>query len=152
MKDLNVNIKAESKNPTQTEVKARNFTMTIDEPQNLGGTNEGANPVEYILGALSGCLTVVGHLVAKEMGFTLRGMSMELNGSLDPARFMGKSKEERAGYKGIEVKIHADADADEETLNRWVEQIEDRCPVSDNLSHETPIQITALQSVNAMSN
>lgn len=152
MKDLNVNIKAESKNATQTEVKARNFTMTIDEPQNLGGTDEGANPVEYVLGALSGCLTVVGHLVAKEMGFTLRGMSMELNGNLDPARFMGKSKEERAGYKGIEVKIHVDADADEETLNKWVEQIEDRCPVSDNLTHETPVQITALKSVNVMNN
>ena len=149
---MNVNIKAESKNATQTEVKARNFTMTIDEPKNLGGTDEGANPVEYVLGALSGCLTVVGHLVANEMGFTLRGMSMEMSGNLDPARFMGKSQEERAGFKGIKVNIHADADADEETLNKWVEQIEDRCPVSDNLSHETPIQITALKSVNVMSN
>jgi uncharacterized OsmC-like protein len=77
---------------------------------------------------------------------------MELDGNLDPARFMGKSKEERAGFKGIEVKIHADADTDEETLSKWVEQIEERCPVSDNLTHETPVQITALKSVDAMSN
>ncbi|MFO8235591.1 MAG: OsmC family protein [Bacteroidales bacterium] len=152
MKDMQVRIKAESKNATQTEVKARNFKMIIDEPQNLGGTDEGANPVEYVLGALSGCLTVVGHLVAKEMGFTLRSMSMEMSGNLDPARFMGKSKDERAGFKGIEVKIYADADADEETLNKWVEQIEVRCPVSDNLSNATPINISALRWVKAMSN
>ncbi|MFW6096217.1 MAG: OsmC family protein [Bacteroidota bacterium] len=152
MNDMKVRIKAESKNATQTEVKARNFTMTIDEPQDLGGTDEGANPVEYVLGALSGCLTVVGHLVAKEMGFTLRGMTMEMSGNLNPARFMGKSEEERAGFKGIEVKIHADADADKETLNKWVEQIEARCPVSDNLSHETPVSISALKWVDAMNN
>ncbi|MFO8087838.1 MAG: OsmC family protein [Bacteroidales bacterium] len=152
MKDMNVSVKAESKNATQTEVKARNFKMIIDEPQNLGGTDEGANPVEYVLGALSGCLTVVGHLVAKEMGFTLRGMSMEMNGNLDPARLMGKSQEERAGFKGIEVNIHADADADEETLKKWVEQIENRCPVSDNLSNETPVTISALKLVNVSSN
>lgn len=152
MKDLQVNIKAHSENATKTVVNARNFQMTIDEPQNLGGTNVGANPVEYVLGALSGCLTVVGHLVAKEMGFTLRSMDMEMNGNLNPARFMGKSKNERAGFKAIEVKINADADADEETLKKWVQQIEDRCPVSDNLSHETPINISAVKTVNAMNN
>ncbi len=152
MKDLKVNIKAHSENATKTVVNARNFQMIIDKPQNLGGTNEGANPVEYVLGALSGCLTVVGHLVAKEMGFTLRGMDMEMKGNLDPGRFMGQSKENRAGYKEIEVQIYADADTDEETLNKWVEQIEDRCPVSDNLSHETPLKISAVKSVNAMNN
>jgi len=152
MKDLQVSIKAHSENATKTVVNARNFQMTIDEPQNLGGTNEGANPVEYVLGALSGCLTVVGHLVAKEMGFTLRSMDMEMNGNLNPARFMGQSKDERAGFKAIEVKINADADADEETLVKWVEQIEDRCPVSDNLSHETPVNISAVKTVNAMNN
>ena len=152
MKDLQVSIKAHSENATKTVVNARNFQMTIDEPQNLGGTNEGANPVEYVLGALSGCLTVVGHLVAKEMGFTLRSMDMEMNGNLNPTRFMGQSKDERAGFKAIEVKINADADADEETLVKWVEQIEDRCPVSDNLSHETPVNISAVKTVNAMNN
>ncbi len=152
MKDLQVNIKAHSENATKTVVNARNFQMSIDEPQNLGGTNEGANPVEYVLGALSGCLTVVGHLVAKEMGFTLRGMDMEMSGNLNPARFMGQSSEERAGFREIEVTINADADADEETLKKWVEQIEERCPVSDNLSHATPISITANKTVNALNN
>ena len=152
MKDLQVNIQAHSENATKTVVNARNFQMTIDEPQNLGGTNTGANPVEYVLGALSGCLTVVGNLVAREMGFTLRRMDIEMNGNLDPARFMGQSKEERAGFKAIEVQINADSDADEETLKKWVEQIEDRCPVSDNLSHETPIKISATKAVNTMNN
>lgn len=152
MKDKQVNVKAKSNNASQTVVTARNFKMIIDEPEQSGGNNEGANPPEYVLGALSGCLTIVGHKIAKEMGFTLRGMSMEMNGNFNPAKFLGQSNEERAGYKGIEVNIHADADADEETLNKWVEQVEERCPVSDNLSYETPVKISALKSVSAMSN
>lgn len=152
MKDLQVNIKAHSENATQTVVNARNFQMTIDEPQHLGGTNEGANPVEYLLGALSGCLNVVGHLVAREMGFTLRSMDINLQGSLNPGRFTGQSYEERAGFREIDVSIDADADANEETLQKWVETIEDRCPVSDNLVKATPVNISVQKAVNVMNN
>lgn len=33
-------------------VKVRNFSFKIDEPEALGGTDNGANPVEYVLAAL----------------------------------------------------------------------------------------------------
>ncbi len=35
-----------------SDVKVRNFTFKIDEPETLGGSDLGANPVEYVLGAL----------------------------------------------------------------------------------------------------
>ena len=90
MPNMQVNVKATKENPTKTVVKARNFEMIIDEPANLGGTDHGANPVEYVLAALSGCLNVVGHVVAKEMGFEIKSLEIELDGELNPARFMGK--------------------------------------------------------------
>jgi uncharacterized OsmC-like protein len=34
-----------------------------------------------------------------------------------------------------------DTDAYEETLKRWVEAVEDRCPVSDNLGNSTPVRV-----------
>ena len=139
---LKFGVKAHSENPTKTIVDVRGFKIIIDEPQNLGGTNDGPNPVEYILAALSGCLNVVGHIVAKEMGFLLRGMEFELEGDLDPLRFIGKSREERAGFKEIRVGIKADADVDRDTLDRWLATIEDRCPVSDNIGNLTPIKIS----------
>ena len=107
--------KASSANPTKTVVTARNFQIIIDEPKDLGGTDDGANPVEYVLGALAGCLNVVGHVVAKEMNMPLNGLSIELEGDLDPAKFMGKSAKERAGYQEIRVKITPDTTADIET-------------------------------------
>lgn len=135
-------VKASSANPTKTVVTARNFQIIIDEPKDLGGTDDGANPVEYVLGALAGCLNVVGHVVAKEMDMPLNGLSIELEGDLDPAKFMGKSTKERTGYQEIRVKVAPDTTADIETLGKWLEAIEERCPVSDNLQNPTPVKIT----------
>lgn len=116
--------------------------MIIDEPAELGGTNEGANPVEYLLAALSGCLNVMCHVVAREMNFTLRSVEIKLSGTLNTDKLFGKETTERAGYKEINVEIIPDADADKETLARWIKTIESRCPVSDNIANPTPLHIS----------
>jgi len=139
--NLTFNATAKSENITKTVVKTNGFTIIIDEPERLGGTNDGANPVEYLLAAFAGCLNVVGNLVAREMGFTLNGLEINLEGDLDPSKFMGQPSDNRAGYKAIRVNLNPDTDADEATLKRWLEVIEDRCPVSDTLSHGTVVQL-----------
>ena len=35
-----------------------------------------------------------------------------------------------------------ETDADEATLKTWIEKVENRCPVSDNLANATPVNIT----------
>ena len=141
MTNIKFGATAKSENSTKTIVETRGFKMTIDEPEALGGTNEGANPVEYILAALSGCLNVVGHLIASEMGFKLNGLEIVLEGDLDPAKFTGKSMDGRAGYSEIRVTLKPDSDADKETLDKWIKVVESRCPVSDNISNPTPLHI-----------
>ncbi len=141
MSDLKFRVKAQSENPTMTKVKARGFEMILDEPEQLGGTNQGANPVEYELAAFSGCINVMGHIIAQEMGMELNGMHIDISGSLNPDRLFGKSMDERAGYKQIDVMIKADSSADQETLEIWKQAICERCPVSDNLKNATPIDV-----------
>jgi uncharacterized OsmC-like protein len=142
MKLMNFKIKAKSESPTKTVVTARGFKMVIDEPKMLGGENLGANPVEYLLGALSGCLNVVGHIVAQEMGFDFNGMEIDIEGGLNPAKFMGKPSDERTGYQFIDAKIKLNTEMDSETLKKWVKEVEERCPVSDNIGNATPITIS----------
>ena len=135
-------VKAESKNQTKSVVTTSGgFEMVIDEPENLGGGNEGPNPVEYLLGALAGCLNVVGHLVAKDLEFELKKMNIEINGKLDPAKFLGKSETVRAGYQEVNVEIDVETDADQDTLAKWLTVVEERCPVSDNISNKTPLNL-----------
>ena len=73
---------------------------------------------------------------------TLRGIKIDISGPLNPARLFGQSFEERAGFKEISVVLKPDTDADDATLEKWVHAIEDRCPVSDNLQHPTPVSIS----------
>jgi len=141
MSDLKFRVKAYSENPTKTIVKARGFEIIIDEPADLGGTDEGANPVEYILAAFCGCINVMAHVIAKEMAIELRSVKIKMAGDLNPNRLFGTSFDDRAGYKGIEVVIEPDCDASPEVLAKWMEAIEDRCPVSDNLRNITPVNL-----------
>lgn len=137
---MNFKITSESASPTKTIVKARNFEIVIDEPESLGGKDEGANPVEFLLAAFAGCLNVVGHLVAKEMGFELKKMKIDIDGDLNPAKFLGKPSKDRTGYVQINVSFDLETDADEETLKEWLSKVEQRCPISDNLQNPTPIK------------
>ncbi len=120
----------------RTEIQAGNHQLIVDEPKKLGGGDAGPNPLEYLLAALTGCLNVTGWKVAGELGFTVRGISFEVSGTLDPSKFMGRDTDQRAGYHTIEVHATLDCDADDETLEQWARAVEARCPVSDNLGGE----------------
>jgi uncharacterized OsmC-like protein len=134
-------VNGKCENPTKLVVTSRKFKIIIDEPENLGGTDAGTSPVEYVLAALGGCLNVVGHLVAKEMGMELKGLEINLEGDLDPAKFMGKPTSERTGFKEIRVSLKPVTTADKATLDKWIKAVEERCPVSDNLKNPTPVKI-----------
>ena len=140
-KDVTYEVTATSVSHSRADVSIRDFTVIIDEPEKLGGTNAGPNPIEIELASLAGCLNVTGHLVAKEMGISLEKLEMKVSGSLNPAKFMGRGSDERAGYKTISVSLDVESDASAEDLERWRAQIEDRCPVSDNLSNGTNVEV-----------
>ena len=141
MADLRFRISANSETRTKTVVKARSFQIIIDEPQDLGGSDSAANPVEYVLAAFAGCLNVMAHVVARELGITLRSVSIDIAGTLNPEKLFGQPTEDRAGYKEISVKMRPDCDADAETLQKWLDAVAARCPVCDNLKNPTPVKL-----------
>lgn len=141
MPDAKFCVRAQSENPTKTIVKARGFSFIVDEPDTLGGTNDGLSPVEYLLGAFAGCLNVVGHLIAKEMSFELKSLKIEMRGDINIDKLLGVSDAERCGFKGIDVVMKPECDADEATLEKWVQTVKSRCPISDNIGNITPIKV-----------
>ncbi len=147
MADLNFSLSGQNENPTKFVAKTRQFTLTIDEPEGFGGTDHGANPVEFLLAAYAGCLNVMGHIIANELDFKLNSLKIELDGDLNPAKVFGQPTSDRAGYKEIRINIVPDADTDEETLAKWLEIIESRCPVNDNLINPTPVKINLKKPV-----
>ena len=138
---LNFSVRGKSESPTRLVAKTRQFSIVVDEPPSLGGTDEGANPVEYLLASYAGCLNVVGHLVAKELGIALNGLEIEISGELDPAKLFGEATQARAGYQYIRVNLKPQTEVHDRLLAVWLEEVERRCPINDNLSAATPVVV-----------
>lgn len=129
--------------------KTRNFQLIVDEPEGLGGTDSAANPVEYILAGYAGCINVVGHLVAKELNIKLKKLKIEIDGEINPNRLFGKPTQDRAGYLYLNVNLKPETNASDSQLAEWISEVENRCPVNDNLSNPTPIKVTVEREIPA---
>jgi uncharacterized OsmC-like protein len=107
----------------------------------LLGTDRGANPVEYVLTALAGCLTtsLVYHAAAR--GIAVEEVESHLEGDLDLRGFLGLSEEVRNGYENIRVTFKIKADATEEQLRELVQLAQNRSPVFDIISHPVPVSV-----------
>jgi organic hydroperoxide reductase OsmC/OhrA len=62
--------------------RSKAFEFTNGEPPVLLGNNEGANPVEFLLHALAGCVTTTVALHAMARGISIRELSMVLEATL----------------------------------------------------------------------
>ena len=98
----------------RSEAKIREFSSVVsDEPNALGGTDTGPNPVEQVLAALGNCLAVGYAANATAAGITINALNIELEGNLDLHTFLGLT-DGNAGYNNISVKVDIDSDASPE--------------------------------------
>jgi uncharacterized OsmC-like protein len=121
--------------------KAGEHTAIIDQPEAMGGTNTGPSPLDYVFVALGGCLVTVAKIVAGQKKIDLRGVEVEVSGDVNLAVLRGQDKDDRAGFQNINVTIKVDADMTMEEKKAFVEEVDKRCPVSDNLINATPFKI-----------
>lgn len=141
-REIKVIVRGQSENPTRMNLTAGKFSMVIDEPQNMGGTDVGPTPIQVLLMSLAGCLNVTGHEVAKQRGLKLNGMKVKIEGIMNPCAFIGCSFEERAGFQKIQVTVDADMEgATVEEKAAWLEETENRCPVTDNVRAGTQLSV-----------
>ncbi|MFW6215685.1 MAG: OsmC family protein [Alkalispirochaetaceae bacterium] len=123
----------------QVENTIRQFTLRMDEPEDLGGTDTGINPVEATLAALGSCITIVAGAFAKQQGIDLQEFSVELEGDLDPSGFLHGAEGVRRGFQEIRFTPHIKTSSSPEDVEKFLAFIKSRCPVSDNLTNETKI-------------
>jgi uncharacterized OsmC-like protein len=136
----NVKVTAEGKEKFLIELKAGEFTAYIDQPEAMGGDNSAPTPLHYFEWALAGCIVTIGKIVAKQQRIDLRGLTCSVEGGLNTAVLMGKSDEDRPGFLGFKLIVNVDADMTPEQKKAFVEEVDARCPISDNILKETPIE------------
>ncbi len=88
------------------ETVNKDFTIHIDEPCELCGTNEYPNPQEYLMAALNACM-MVGYATGCSMeGIELEDLRIESEGEIDLRGFFGIDPNVKPGYDEIRYTVH----------------------------------------------
>jgi uncharacterized OsmC-like protein len=83
----------------------RRFSIDIDEPFELGGTDRFANPQEYLLAALNACMTVGYVAQCAVRGITLDRLEIETDGEIDLRGFLGLDPAVPPGYESLRYTV-----------------------------------------------
>ena len=100
----------------------------MDEPEYLGGTNDGPNPIEYVLGGLTGCTSVMIGLIAKEKSFSFQGVEFKNNGTIDARGMMGVEGVS-PHFQSVNFESIVTTDKRVTRIEELKEEVEKRCPV-----------------------
>ncbi|MHC4473672.1 MAG: OsmC family protein [Planctomycetota bacterium] len=117
------------------------FELDMDEPPILLSQDRGANPVEYLLAGLSGCLTTSLVYHAAAQGISIEEVESTYEGDIDLHGFLGMDPGVRNGYQEIRVTMKVKGDATEEQLDELVRIAQERSPVFDVVTGGTKVRV-----------
>jgi uncharacterized OsmC-like protein len=112
----------------------RRFSFEIDEPLELGGGNEFANPQEHLIAALNACMTVGYVAQCAVRGITLESLEIETEGEIDLRGFLGVDPSVSNGYESLSYTVRIKGDATEEQFAEIHEAVQATSPNFYNVS------------------
>ena len=117
------------------------FVLDTDEPPLLLGSGEYPNPVEYLLHAVTACVTgaIVYHAAAK--GIQIQEIESRTEGEVDLRGFLGLDKNIRPGLQKIRIKFKIKADVPDEQLEELCKLGPKYSPVFDTITHSAPVEV-----------
>lgn len=125
----------------RTEVRARSHGFLADEPASVGGTDLGAKPFEYLLGALGACTTITLRMYADRKGWPMETAEVKLTHRKINAKDCEDCKTETGLVDVIDREITLAGSLSDEQRKRLME-IADKCPVHKALHSEVKVRST----------
>jgi len=125
----------------QVHTRKKPHVFVKDEPSVLLGQDNGANPVEYLLAGLAGCITtsIVCHAAAR--GVKIDSIESTLEGDIDLQGLLQLDENVNPGYQGITMIFDIKSDAPKEVLQELIELGKKASPVANTVSRPTPVRV-----------
>jgi len=130
---------------SEDESRVDAFEFTNGEPPVLLGANEGANPVEFLLHALAGCVTTTTVLHAAARGIQIEHLSTELVGTIDVQGLLDLDDTVPVGYQQIQIKMDIKADCSDADLDELVAFAENHSPVCNTVCRPVPVTVNRVR-------
>ena len=124
------------------DVDIRKHRITVDEPKGFGGTDEGPNPVELVLAALTTCQAITYRLWAIKLGIELASVSVEADGDIDLRGLLGIDDSIRSGYSAVRLRVKLDGPESPERYRELADVVDGHCPVLDFANFAIPVERT----------
>lgn len=139
---VEVHAKSKLESSFRSRVKVRDFEVIVDQPENMGSTDQGPRPSEYVLAALAACHEVTYRLYADAMDINLNSISVSATGVSDAKGFFDLDDETPAGFSEVYGDILIDSDASDEDIERLRIAVNRHCPVLDDLRKPMKVELT----------
>ena len=107
------------------DVKAGDHTLTVDEPVEAGGQDQGPSPQELLAASLASCTAITMEMYAQRKGWDTNGLAVDVQYA--PA--------ERGCPTKFELVLKMPAHLDEEQIDK-LRVIAAKCPVHRTLESE----------------
>lgn len=125
----------------EDESRREPFTFTNGEPPVLLGANEGANPVEFLLHALAGCVTTTTVLHAAARGIAIESLTTRLVGDIDLQGLLALD-DVPAGYRQIRIEMDiTSSNASDEELDSLLQFAQLHSPVCNTVCRPVPVVV-----------
>lgn len=123
-------VKAQGKGwPTKVDIIDTEWSLKLDEPTEEGGSNTGANPMQYFAASLAGCQNEQAQVVAEELSVNITSIDIDLEIDLDLAGFMGMADHSNGSYKKVRMTAVVHGDLTSAQVQELGERVDNRCPI-----------------------
>ncbi len=113
------------------DVTAGDFTIPVDEPVSVGGSNEGPQPTELLLAAVSSCFTLAFAHAAGKRSIELSHLDVKVTGTYDDPR-----------YRALEIVV--DAGCDDAVKEKLIAAAARVCYVTNTIRNTPEIVLRAV--------
>jgi len=124
------------------EVSVGPHRLVVDEPEDVGGDDEGPTPYDLVLAALGSCTSLTVTMYAQRKRWPLQGVTVRLRHSRIHATDCAECETKEGRIDRIELDIEFAGPLSDEQRSKLLE-IAKKCPVHRTLTSETNIRTRA---------
>ncbi|HET8754355.1 MAG TPA: OsmC family protein, partial [Salinimicrobium sp.] len=126
-----------------TQMKARQHYFIADEPKEMGGSDFGPTPYEFISAGLAACTSMTIQMYARRKKWDLKNVETHINYSKKHAVDCENCEDDSSRIDHFERIIIIEGELDE-TQEKKILEIADKCPVHRSLHNKISVS-TSLQ-------